>query len=158
MLEWLAGFPNGGLWARAVVLGGMAALDAAAPDEGIENIPALSTAPQRRPEPWQLIEFPGGGWAVTVERDFATDPADAVKPKHTARYVSLGGGARPEDIAAPTEMFGRVDEPDDTEAPKRPEPTAVAAQNTRDGYLTEVEKVQLRRKNRKRRRGGRHRR
>ncbi|MGP8710422.1 hypothetical protein, partial [Pseudomonas aeruginosa] len=78
------------------------------------------TAPQRRPEPWQLIEFPGGGWAVTVERDFATDPADTVKPKHTARYVSLGGGARPEDIAAPTEMFGRVDEPGETEAPKRP--------------------------------------
>ena len=158
VLEWLAGFPNGGLWARAVVLDGMAALDAGAPDEGTESIPALSAAPQRRPEPWQLIEFPGGGWAVTVERDFATDPADAVMPKHTARYVSLGGGARPEDIAAPTEMFGRVDEPDDTEAPKRPEPTAVAAQNTRDGYLTEVEKVQLRRKNRKRRRGGRHRR
>ena len=55
-------------------------------------------------------------------------------------------------------MFGRVDEPAETEDPKRPEPTAVAAQNTRDGYLTEVEKVQLRRKNRKRRRGGRHRR
>ena len=156
VLEWLEGFPNGGLWARAVVLDGMAALDAAAPDEGTEQIPALSAAPQRRPEPWQLIEFPGGGWAVTVERDFATDPSDAVKPKHTARYVSLGGGARPEDVAAPTEMFGRIAEP--TEAPKRPEPTAVAEQNTRDGYLTEVEKVQLRRKNRGRRRGGRHRR
>ena len=158
MLAWLSQFPNGGLWARAVVLDGMAALDAASPDEGTEQIPALSAAPQRRPEPWQLIEFPGGGWAVTVERDFATDPADEVKPKHTARYVSLGGGARPEELSAPTEMFGRVDEPAEAESPRRPEPTAVAAQNTRDGYLTEVEKVQLRRKNRKRRRGGRHRR
>ena len=158
VLAWLSQFPNGGLWARAVVLDGMAALDAASPDEGTEQIPALSAAPQRRPEPWQLIEFPGGGWAVTVERDFATDPVDEVKPKHTARYVSLGGGARPEELSAPTEMFGRVDEPAEAESPRRPEPTAVAAQNTRDGYLTEVEKVQLRRKNRKRRRGGRHRR
>jgi len=158
VLAWLSQFPNGGLWARAVVLDGMAALDAASPDEGTEQIPALSAAPQRRPEPWQLIEFPGGGWAVTVERDFATDPVDEVKPKHTARYVSLGGGARPEELAAPTEMFGRVDEPAEAESPRRPEPTAVAAQNTGDGYLTEVEKVQLRRKNRKRRRGGRHRR
>jgi len=158
VLAWLSQFPNGGLWARAVILDGMAALDAASPGEGTEQIPALSAAPQRRPEPWQLIEFPGGGWAVTVERDFATDPADEVKPKHTARYVSLGGGARPDELAAPTEMFGRVDEPAETGDPKQPEPTAVAEQNTRDGYLTEVEKVQLRRKNRKRRRGGRHRR
>ena len=156
MLQWLAGFPNGGLWARAVLLDGMAALDAAAPDEGTEQLPVLDAAPQRRPQPWQLVEFPGGGWAVTVERDFATDPVDTVKPKHTARYVSLGGGARPEGVAAPTEMFGRVAEP--AETPKRPEQTAVVAQNTRGGYLTEVEKVQLRRKNRKRRRGGRHRR
>ena len=153
---WFDGYAPGALWARAVLLDGMAALDAAGPDEGTEQIPALTAAPARRPEPWQLIEFPGGDWAVTVERDFATDPADEVKPKHTARYVSLGGGGRPEELSAPTEMFGRIDEP--AESPERPEPTPVAAQNAGESYLTEVEKVQLRRKNRGRRRGGRHRR
>ena len=153
---WFDGYAPGALWARAVLLDGMAALDAAGPDEGTEQIPALTAAPARRPEPWQLIEFPGGDWAVTVERDFATDPADEVKPKHTARYVSLRGGGRPEELSAPTEMFGRIDEP--AESPERPEPTPVAAQNAGESYLTEVEKVQLRRKNRGRRRGGRHRR
>lgn len=155
-LRWLQGFEHGELWARVLLLDGMAGVDAAAPEEGTEQVPALSAAPQRRTEPWQLIDFPGGGWAVTVDRDFATDPDDEVKPRHTARYVSLGGGARPQELGAPTEMFGRIDEP--AEEPQRPEPTAVAAQNTGDGYLTEVEKVQLRRKNRRRRRGGRHRR
>lgn len=155
-LAWLEGFAQGGLWARAVLLDGMAALDAAPPDEGTDTVPALAEAPQRRPEPWQLIEFPGGGWAVTVQRDFATDPQDEVKPKHTARYVSLGGGARPEGLGAPTEMFGRIGAEEDR--PERPTTTPVVAQHADESFLTEVEKVQLRRRNRGRRRGGRHRR
>ena len=93
---------------------------------------------------------------MTVERDFATDPDDEVKPRHTARYVSLHGNGRPEALGAPTEMFGRVDEL--AEPPQRPALTPVAAQHADGGYLTEVEKVQLRRKHRGRKRGGRHRR
>lgn len=154
--SWFDGIAPGGLWARAVILNGMAALDAAGPDEGTERVPALAVAPARRSEPWQLIEFPGGDWGVTVERDFATDPDDEVKPRHTARYVSLGGDGRPEALGAPTEMFGRVDEP--AEPSQQPALTPVAAQHADGGYLTEVEKVQIRRKQRGRKRGGRHRR
>ena len=70
--------------------------------------------------------------------------------------MSLHGNGRPEALGAPTEMFGRVDEL--AEPPQRPALTPVAAQHADGGYLTEVEKVQLRRKHRGRKRGGRHRR
>lgn len=151
---WTDEFERGALWSRAVVLNGMAALDAAPPDEGVDSLPMLTAAPVRPQTPWQLIEFPDGGWAVTVERSFATDPADEAKPRHTARYVSLGGEARPAELSAPTEMFGRVDEAEEP----REEPTAVAVPQEPEKYLTEVEKVQLRRKKHGRKRGGRHRR
>lgn len=158
--EWVRAFDRGTLWARALILNGMAALDAGAPDEGVDTVPPLTSEPIRPITPWQVIDFPDGSWAVTVERDAATDPQDTVRPKHTARYVSLEGKGRPEDLAAPTEMFARLDEP---EAPAEvaeptPAPTAVAQDQPQKRYLTEVEKVQLRRRKRGRRRGGRHRR
>lgn len=158
LVQWVEQFEPGALWARAVVLDGMAALDAGAPEEGVAQLPAL-TVPDTGPRtPWQLIEFPGGGWAVSVERDAALDPGDTVKPRHTARYVSLAGGGRPEDMAAPTEMFQQVEaEP----APRTGGSTRVTTQSgasTEGRYLTEVEKVQLRRRKEGRRRSGRHRR
>lgn len=156
VIEWVRAFDHGGLWARAILLDGMAALDAGSPEEGTDSVPPLSAEPLRQITPWQVIDFPDGSWAITVERDAATDPQDIVRPKHTARYVSLEGTGRPDELDAPTEMFARLDEPD---APvQRPEATRVAQNDRPERYLTEVEKVQLRRRNRKRRRGGRHRR
>ncbi|OEY13492.1 hypothetical protein A0K93_04935 [Corynebacterium sp. BCW_4722] len=160
LAEWAQGFEPGGLWARAVLLDGMAALDAGAPEEGAAEVPALSAPDQRDGgalHPWQLIEFPDGGWAVSVVRDAAVDPGDIVKPRHTARYVSLEGEARPEELGAPTEMFNRVEHPEP--APGRQVVSAPATHAAQRGeYLTEVEKVQLRRRNDVKRRGGRHRR
>ncbi|MDK8241153.1 hypothetical protein [Corynebacterium coyleae] len=165
VVEWVRSYEHGNLWARAILLDGMAALDAASPDEGTDTVPPLSAAPVRQITPWQVIDFPDGSWAITVERDAAIDPQDTVHPKHTARYVSLEGKGRPDELDAPTEMFARLDEtetPDKPTAPaapaKRPDATRVAQNDRPEGYLTEVEKVQLRRRNRKRRRGGRHRR
>lgn len=163
LAAWVREFAPGGLWARAALLGGMAALDAGAPEEGAAAVPVLTTPhgggdnSGGAVEPWQLVEFPGGGWAVSVMRDAAVDPGDIVKPRHTARYVSLEGQARPEEMGAPTEMFNRV-EPAEPEPGRTPiaAPAGDAAQ--RGEYLTEVEKVQLRRRNDVKRRGGRHRR
>lgn len=157
LAEWVGQFEPGGLWARAVLLDGMAALDAGAPEEGAAELPALSVPDTRPLRPWQLIEFPGGGWAVTVLRDFAVDPQDTIKPRHTARYVSLEGQARPEEMAAPTEMFNRVEHPEPAPGRTRVEAPSTSA-GERGDYLTEVEKVQLRRRNDRKRRGGRHRR
>lgn len=160
VLPWLDAYPAGNLWARAVVVGAgasaVAGLDVGAPEEGAGPVPAIQEQP-RAARPWQVIEFPGGGWAVTVQRDSAIDPGDVVKPRHTARYVSLKGAPRPDELGAPTEMFGRV------EPHVRPDRAgAVATQPAKLGgeraYLTEVEKVQLRRRQRGRKRGGRHRR
>lgn len=154
---WLADFRPGELWARAVFLGGMVALDAGAPEEGVAHVPVLTVPDERPLRPWHVIEFPGGGWAVTVQRDYAVDPQDNVKPRHTARYVSLVGQARPEDLDAPTEMFNRVEHLSPAPGRTRIEaPSASASQ--RESYLTEVEKVQLRRRQDRKRRGGRHRR
>lgn len=153
---WLEQHDAGNLWARAVIVDAMVGLDVGSPDEGAGHVPAIAE-PTRAARPWQVIEFPSGGWAITVERDSAIDPGDVVKPRHTARYVSLKGAPRPEELGAPTEMFGRVD------THERPDRAgALSAQPARLGgereYLTEVEKVRLRRSQRKRGRGGRHRR
>lgn len=172
------------LFARAVLLNAMVALNAGSPREGLQRVPALKVPDSAPTAAWAFTEFPDGSWAVTVERPFATDPADAPRPRHTARYVSLTGRERPADVAAPTEMFSRVDidegRTEDTpeatagaavrEAPA-PVPEPVLAQPQahpagapRDAlagagdYLTEVEKVRMRRQARASRSGGRHRR
>lgn len=172
------------LFARAVLLDAMVALNAGSPREGLQRVPALKVPDSAPTAAWAFTEFPDGSWAVTVERPFATDPTDAPRPRHTARYVSLTGHERPADVAAPTEMFSRVDidegrtedTPETTagaavrEAPAPvPEPVfaqpqAHPADAPRDAlagagdYLTEVEKVWMRRQARASRGGGRHRR
>lgn len=96
------------VFARAVLLDGMAALNVAGPAEGLQTVPALKVPDLTPTTPWSLVDFPDGTWAVTVERPFAIDPGDKVRPRHTARYVSLIGVDRPEEVAAPTEMFTHV--------------------------------------------------
>lgn len=142
------------VYARAVLVGGMAALNVAGPNEGLQTVPALKVPDLTPTEPWSLVEFPDGTWAVTVERAFVADPDDTVRPRHTARYVSLAGRARPEEVAAPTEMF---ELPGGASA-SAPEPRRVPATGGggdggdalagAEGYLTEVEKVRLRRQRR----------
>ena len=152
------------LYARAVLIDGMAALNAGAPSEGLQTIPALKVPDTTPTTPWTMVDFPDGAWAITVERPFSTDPKDMVKPRHTARYVSLNGEDRPDDVAAPTQNFAKV------EAPKnKPEESvevrerAVVKEEPKTAwegvgdYLTEVEKVQLRRRERVMGELGRHR-
>ena len=81
-----------------------------------------------------------------------------LRPLHTARYVSLAGGPRPEELAAPTEMFGVVDdEPASTPAPAEAPLTAIPAKDVKGAgdYLTETEKVRLRREKRAKEASGR---
>lgn len=152
------------VYARAVLLAGMAGLNVAGPEEGISRIPALALPDTRPLTPWSITEFPDGTWAVTVQRDHVADPEDAVRPKHTARYVSLAGVERPDDVAAPTQVFQRLDLPEPERktpaVPITPQATEQAprqAWSEAGGYLSEVEKVRLRRQARVRSRGGRHR-
>ena len=162
-VEWEGEPPthDGELYARAVLLEGMAALDVA-PEQHPTNVPALQVPDQRPVTPWELIDFPDGTWAVTVLRDYAVDDADTLRPAHTSRYVSLSGEERPDDVAAPTEMFHTVDLPE----PERRRPTPIASAHAAaqvadveaaGEFLTEVEKLRLRRQARLSRRGGRHR-
>lgn len=165
-VEWEGDLPalNGEVYARAVLLDGMAALDVAGPEEGVAQLPALKIPDQRPVTPWELVDFPDGTWAITVQRDFAIDPQDTVRPTHTSRYVSLAGEERPDDVAAPTEMFHTVDLPEPPRRRAAPIASAVAAAQVSDveaagEFLTEVEKVRLRRQARltRGRKGGRHR-
>lgn len=167
LLSYLETAGTGGetpLYARAVLLGGMAALNAGHPAEGMQSIPALKVPDSTPTTPWTSIDFPDGTWAVTVERPFATDPQDQVRPRHTARYVSLTGVERPENLAASTQIFARVEAEEATPAPARTpttHTTADAAEEAWEGagdYLTEVQKVQLRRRRRVAGEVGRHRR
>lgn len=145
-----------GVYALAVLLDGMAALNVAGPWEGAREVPRLKVPFTRPLSPWQTIDFPDGTWGVTVERDYVMDPGTEPKPKHTARYVSLEGVARPESVAAPTEVFQRVDIPDDDLPRPGAETTgaevgggASALSGSLSGageYLTEVEKVRMRRR------------
>ncbi|QYH19946.1 hypothetical protein JKI95_02390 [Corynebacterium aquatimens] len=151
----------GPIYARAFLLDGMAALSVAGPEEGLETVPALKVPDPRPLVPWQITEFADGSWGVTVERDHVMAPEDAPRPRHTARYVSLAGTDRPEGVAAPTEIFGRVDIPDDqVRGARHAAPEEQHAQvkqvagkvssisdmpQAASEYLTEVEKVRLRR-------------
>lgn len=149
------------VYARAVVVGGMAALNVAGPAEGLQTVPTLKVPDLTPTQPWSLVEFPDDTWAVTVERAFVADPGDTVRPRHTARYVSLVGRERPDEVAAPTEMFSLPGGADQQAAPK---PRRVPAAGGGDalagaeGYLTEVEKVRLRRQRRAAGAAGHHRR
>jgi|GEM_PF-899152 len=98
------------LYARAVLLQGMAALDVAEPSEDNPAYPVqqLKVPDVRLAKPWSLIEFPDDTWGVSVERDHVADPGDYLHPKHTARYVSLAGIERPDSVAPTTEEFERV--------------------------------------------------
>lgn len=149
------------VYARAVLLDGMAALDVA-PEQPAARVPALKIPDARPVTPWELIDFPDGTWAVTVLRDYAVDETDTLRPAHTSRYVSLSGEDRPDDVAAPTEMFHTVDLPEPERKRATPIASVQAAAEVNDveaagEFLTEVEKVRLRRQARLSRRGGRHR-
>lgn len=111
------------LYARAVLLQGMAALDVAAPSDDNPAYPVqqLKVPDTRLAKPWSLIEFPDDTWGVSVERDHVADPSDYLRPKHTARYVSLAGVERPESVAPSTERFARVQVPQPQPQPA-PEP------------------------------------
>lgn len=162
----LIGDSRSEVYARAVLLDGMAALDIA-PEQPAASVPALKVPDHRPVRPWALVDFPDGTWAVTVERDFAVDEADTLRPTHTSRYVSLSGADRPDDVAAPTEMFHTVDLPEPERKRATPIATPIASAQAAaevaeveaaGEFLTEVEKVRLRRQARLSRRGGRHRR
>ncbi|MCP1387413.1 hypothetical protein M5J20_04320 [Corynebacterium sp. TA-R-1] len=162
------------VYARAFLLDGMAGISVAGPEEGLQRVPTLKVPDQRSLSPWRVEEYADGTWGVLVDRGHVMDETEAPKPRHTARYVSLAGGERPEDLAAPTEMFGRVDIPDAElrrgrhAAPEGASGSAVrvaqlvakqtsASVEPSEGYLTEVEKVRLRRAKRIAGEGGRHR-
>ena len=162
------------LYARAVLLEGMAALNAGAPAEGLQTIPVLKVPDTTPTTPWSLVDFPDGSWAITVERPFATDPEDTVRPHYRARYVSLTGQDRPDDVVPPTQMFTKVERPEDKPEDKlpadKPEDKPVEVRERAvvkekpeigwqgsGGYLTEIEKVQLRRRERVAVEVGRHR-
>ena len=99
-----------------------------------------------------------------MERPFATDPEDTIRPHYRARYVSLTGEDRPDDVAAPTQMFAKVEIPEEQVEVRERTAVKDAVKETPDtgwqgagGYLTEVEKVQLRRRERVAGEVGRHR-
>ena len=156
------------VYARAVLLDGMAGLNVAGPEEGCVVLPSLKVPDPHPRQPWTLVDFPDGGWGVTVLRAFATDPEDALSPRFDARYVSLTGAPRPDDVAAATELFAavQVEEPllidAAVEAPEpSPEPKPAFTPERNWGaageYLSEVEKVRLRRAQALNRGKGRHR-
>lgn len=151
------------VFARAYLLNGMAGLDIApakeAEDPALLNVPALKVADSRPRRPWSCVDFPDGSWAVTVERSHATDPADTIYPSPGARLVSLGGSAaqadRPVQPAPPAQLAA----PAPAAEPSDPVPsneTTFDADLTvgfsptttwavAGSYLTEVEKVRMRR-------------
>ena len=139
--------PGGALSARAHVLDGMVGLDIAAPDSlcsAVQVLPAIAPAADTPAEAVgegpEVTEFPDGTWAVTVDREEAVDPADVATPTNGARRVSL-------TPAAP-----QPDSPSVDFTPTRS--WSVSAGN----YLTEVEKVRLRRQADRPGAAGRHRR
>lgn len=131
---------NGAVYARVVLLDGLAALNVAGPDEGIGQVPGLKVPDgHQRPQPhhqqeqgsaapWSLIEFPDGTWGVTVEHDYAADPGDTPHPGEAARHVTLassidGEAEASEDNASAAEVTGPI-EPVHT---PRPETATFAA-------------------------------
>ncbi|WP_288832208.1 hypothetical protein [uncultured Corynebacterium sp.] len=127
--------PGTALSARAHFLAGMVGLDLAAPDSPCSPaaaLPPLAAEPPAEQEGAAVTEFPDGTWAVTVSREDAVDAEDILSPSD---------GARPVALRAPSVDF----------TPTRS--WSISAGN----YLTEVEKVRLRRQADRRTPGARHR-
>ena len=119
-------------YARAHIIDAMVGLDVSEPAAEPAPVPAL-TVPAPEPErDWNLVTFPDGTWSVVVERDAAIDPEDIAAPARRSRPV-----AGPASIDfTPTTSF-----------------RASSA-----AYLTEVEKMRIRREQQDASKGGRHRR
>ncbi len=153
--------------ARAYALDGMVGLDLAAPDGPCPEVPPLPPAPVV-PAPAAengppVTEFPDGTWAVTVERYAAVDPGDVVEPSPGARRIGLPGTGAPEDAPQPQRTLGDLVHVGDVQPPEGPAGPGIDFTPTRTwhisagNYLTEVEKVRLRREARRRTGSGRHR-
>ena len=118
-------------YARAHIVDSMVGLDISVPTSAPSPVPAL-TVPAPEPErEWDAVTFPDGTWSVVVERDAAIDPEDVAEPAEHSRPVS----SPPSNDFTPTTSF-----------------RASSA-----AYLTEVEKLRIRRQQQDTPRGGRHR-
>ncbi|MEX3505437.1 hypothetical protein [Corynebacterium sp. LK2510] len=132
-------------FARAFAVDAMVGLDLAAEASGAEPLPALpplpplpSDAAAHDPESPAVVEFPDGTWAITVERDDAVGEEGILTPSPGARQVITSSGRAPSVDFTPTRTWH------------------ISAGN----YLSEVEKVRLRREADRARGsedGGRHR-
>ncbi|QPK83943.1 hypothetical protein G7Y29_03910 [Corynebacterium qintianiae] len=122
--------------ARAHIIEGMVGLDVGDSSEESRPVPALTVPPESPRRPWDLTVFPDGTWSVTVERDSSVDPEDLAIPALGARPVSGPTTPVPSIDFTPTTSFR-------------------ASSAT---YLTEVEKLRIRREQQGRGRHGRHRR
>lgn len=125
---------DGVAYARAHIVEAMVGLDIGEPEPNPPAVPALTAPPPEREGAWEAMDFPDGGWAVTVGRDNAIDAGDLPDPAAGARRVRSPSAPAPSVDFTPTTSF-----------------SASAAT-----YLTEVEKARLRREQSGRARG-RHR-
>ena len=162
----LDGDPAAPLTARAYALDGMVGLDIAAPEGPCPVVPPLPEIPATVPEPApeggpRLTVFPDGSWAVTVERAEAVDPEDVVTPVPGARRIGLPGSVGG-PVAPPSgPSLADLVRADTGPAPVPSEGVDFTPTRTwhisAGNYLTEVEKVRLRREARRATEGGRHR-
>ena len=145
--------PTTPVLARAIIVEGAVTLDVArhATTTAVRNLPALPVAETPKPAPFHLYEYSDGTVAVTVEGYAAIDPEDQPSPKASARTVVVPEA--PAETAEPEEAEAEYADSFD-DAPTQYFPSPVAFTPTSDGsakaaaddsYLSEVEKVRLRR-------------
>lgn len=127
------------VYARAHILAGMVGLDVAFESASRGRaVPGLSAPPEEIARTWSITTFPDGTWAVSVARDDALDPEDFAAPAGGARRITSPAA----DTAPPPSI-------DFT-----PTTSFRASSST---YLSEVEKLRLRRERDSHSRKGRHR-
>lgn len=138
------------VFARAMAVDGSITLDIArhSTAHAVRNLPVLPVEEMPHPQPFHVFEFSDGTLAVTVEGPAAIDPDDQPAPKDSARTVAVPGAPREllfDD--APTQYFP---------APVAFTPSNADTEDTvasEESYLSEVEKVRLRRAERDKRVG-----
>lgn len=131
--------PSRPLMARAFAVGGAISIDA-----DLSGATPVELASFDLPEPfetaaWEVYEYADGTLAITVEREAAIDPEDwRDNPNPGARQIT--GPVSPASVSAgedtPTQYFP---------APVGFTPPATESVDRERTYLTEVEKVRLRR-------------
>ncbi|SDL63867.1 hypothetical protein SAMN04488535_0257 [Corynebacterium mycetoides] len=130
------------VFARAHIVDGMVGLDVSEPSPDPDVVPPLTIPADEPKRAWTVTTFPDGTWSITVERNAAVDADDISTPTAHSRPVSSPTADGATTAPAPSVDF-------------TPTTSFRASSAT---YLTEMEKLRLRREHQGRSRGGRHRR